>query len=286
MGAFLAGALLAGAARPALADPPLWKVADPGTQVDLFGSIHLLSDATRWRSPALDAELAKADQIWFEIPLGAEAQSDAVQLMVAKGRLPPDQTLSSLLPPALEARVVAQAKREGLDPTGLQRVRPWVAELELTVFFYKQRGYSEALGVEAQLNAAAPPSTPRKAFETLAEQVDLFADEPLSEQVSSLKETLDEIDTDPGLFARAADAWRRGDVKAIVTELVDPMRKDDPDLYDRILVQRNRRFAARIEQMLRDGSGNILVVVGVGHLVGPQGVPALLRHDGFKVEGP
>jgi uncharacterized protein YbaP (TraB family) len=28
------------------------------------------------------------------------------------------------------------------------------------------------------------------------------------------------------------------------------------------------------------------ITVGAGHLTGPTGVPALLRKDGFKVEGP
>ena len=270
----------------ARADPPLWRAAGPHAQVELFGSIHLLSAATVWRTPALDADFAKADQVWFEIPLGAAAQADAVRMMQAKGLLPPGQTLAALLPPPLHARLVALAQAEGLDTAVLERMRPWLAELELTVSFYTHQGYREELGVESQINAAVPPTAPREAFETLADQVDLFADAPLAEQIASLKETLDEIDTDPALFARAAAAWRKGDVKALTAEVVDPVRKDDAALYRRVLVDRNRRFAARIEQMLRSGHGRVLVVVGAGHLVGPDGVPAMLRRDGVRVEGP
>ena len=273
----------AGGAR---ADPPVWRAAGAHAQVEMFGSIHLLSNATQWKTPALDKDIAAVTQLWFEIPLGADAQQAAVQMMRTKGLLPPGQSLSDLLPAPLAARVAALAARDGLDPAALNRLKPWLAELELTVIFYTRQGYSEALGVESQVNAAAPATVRRDAFETLTDQVDLFADEPVSEQVASLKETLDEIDADPGIFARAADAWRRGDVKALVADVVDPMRKDDAGLYERVLVDRNRRFATRIEQMLRSGEGRILVVVGVGHLVGPDGVPALLRRDGFKVEGP
>ena len=273
------------AASNAWADPPLWRVIGPHAEVDLFGSIHLLSGATQWRTPALDAEIAKASVIWFEIPLGDAAQAQAVQMMQAKGLLPPGQTLASQLSAALYARVLAQAKREGLDAGALQRVRPWLAELELTLVFYQRQGYSEKLGVESQIDAAVPPTVPRQAFETLAEQVALFADDPLPEQIASLKETLDELDTDPGVFARTADAWKHGDVKAIEADLIDPMRKDDAALYRRLLVDRNRRFAARIEQ-LAQGHARVFVVVGAGHLVGPDGVPAMLRKDGLEVRGP
>ena len=284
-----AALILAGcaSARPAApAGPALWRVTGPQAQVDLFGSIHLLSNATQWKTPELLAELAKADAVWFEIPLGADSHANAVRLIQAKGLLPLGQTLGALLPPALSKRVATLAVREGLDPVALQHMRPWLAELELTVVFYQRQGYREDLGVENQINLAAPPTARRDAFETLDEQVSIFADEPVKEQVSSLKETLDEIDTDPGLFARAADAWRRGDVTALAREIVYPTSRDDAALYRRVFVERNRRFAARIEQIARTGRGQVFVVVGAGHLVGRDGVPTLLRRDGFKVQGP
>ncbi len=33
-----------------------------------------------------------------------------------------------------------------------------------------------------------------------------------------------------------------------------------------------------------DGSGRTLIVVGAGHLVGPDGVPTLLEAEGIQVE--
>ena len=46
------------------------------------------------------------------------------------------------------------------------------------------------------------------------------------------------------------------------------------------------RYAQRIESLARTGHGLIFVVVGAGHLIGPDGVPALLRRDGLEVKGP
>ena len=273
------------AASPARADPPFWRVMGPHTEIDLFGSVHLLSDRTSWKDPALLAALSKADAVWFEIPLGDASQAETQGLIRQKGLLPASQSLQALLPPALYARTAALAKQEGLPEASLQRMRPWMAELILSLLYFQHQGASAALGVEPQIDAAAPKTSTRGAFETVAEQVDLFADDPLPDQVASLKQTLDDIDRDPGLFARLASAWQAGDVKGVVHEAIDPMRQEDETLYQRLLVARNRRFAARIEQ-LAQGDKRVFVVVGVGHLVGPDGVPTLLRADGLKVEGP
>jgi uncharacterized protein YbaP (TraB family) len=163
--------------------------------------------------------------------------------------------------------------------------------LTLSVLAFQGQGARADLGVEQQLAKAAPPATRREAFETVAEQIGFFADGSMADQIDSLKETLDEIDDDPDEFKRLAADWARGDVRAIEAEVLGPMKREAPKVYQRLLVERNRRFAQRIEGLLRGEDGasapnHVLIVVGVGHLVGRDGVPALLRKDGFKVEGP
>jgi uncharacterized protein YbaP (TraB family) len=56
-------------------------------------------------------------------------------------------------------------------------------------------------------------------------------------------------------------------------------------LYERLLAGRNRRWTEQILERLA-GSGTTVIVVGAGHLTGPDGVPALLRARGLAIEGP
>ncbi len=280
-----AGALLTGAAAPVRAEPPIWRVRGAHAEVTLFGSVHILSPSTRWRTPALQGDLARADQLWFEIPIDPATQAQAVAGAVQLGLLPPGQTLQGLLPATAWARVQALAQSEGVQPASLQRMRPWLAELTLSTFYFQRHGADAKLGVEAQISSAARPGVERDAFETVSEQLHLFADDPLADQIASLAQTLDEITDDPGLFDRVVAEWARGDTRALVQDVIVPARRDTPGDYQRLLVARNRRFAARVEQMLK-GSRRAVVVVGVGHLIGPDGVPALLRGDGIAVDGP
>ncbi len=259
--------------------------------IALFGSVHLLSADTTWLTPALAHDLADADAIWFEIPIDTAGQAEARQLALQRGLLPADQTLSATVGPVVWAKVEQTAKAVNLPLENVQRLKPWLAELTLSVLDFQGEGARADLGVEQQLSKAAPPTARREAFETVAEQIGFFADAPMADQVESLNETLDEIQDDPDEFKRLAADWARGDVHAIEVEALGPMKREAPDVYQHLLVDRNKRFAARIEALLRKGDGgeaqaHVLIVVGVGHLVGSDSVPALLRKDGFRVEGP
>ena len=60
---------------------------------------------------------------------------------------------------------------------------------------------------------------------------------------------------------------------------------DQPDVKKALLTDRNRRWALQIQTMLRE-KRIFFITVGAGHLAGADGVPALLRAAGYKVDGP
>jgi uncharacterized protein YbaP (TraB family) len=62
------------------------------------------------------------------------------------------------------------------------------------------------------------------------------------------------------------------------------MKSGNPGLYDALLKRRNLAWADRLAQELADGSGVELVNVGALHMVGDDGLPALLAARGFTVE--
>jgi uncharacterized protein len=74
-------------------------------------------------------------------------------------------------------------------------------------------------------------------------------------------------------------AWQRGDTAWFASELQSDIGRD-PVLYQSVLAARNRKWIPRIEALLTDDK-NYLVIVGTGHLVGPDSVIDLLKKDGI-----
>jgi len=282
----LAGILAAAViATPAVAEPPVWVVKDADSELVLFGSIHVLPPGPAWRPAALDAALARADDIWFELPVGAATDQEAGRLASKLGVLPPDQSLFRLLPAADAERLTRAAATWGLSPAGLDRLEPWLAEVALATAVFTRAGAQSSLGVEAVMNAAAPAATARRNFETPAEQLTIFDETPLIDQIASLRASLEELEKDPDGYLKLVEAWRAGDPDRLDREALQPLRKASPTLFRRMVTERNARWTAELDTRLK-GKGRTVVVVGVGHLVGDEGLPTRLRALGYSVTGP
>ena len=278
----LSALLLAGAAA---AEPPVWVVRDKDSEVVLFGSVHVLPPGLVWEPAALKQAIARADDIWFELPVDPETQVETARLASQLGVLPPDKSLFKLLPAADAARLARVAQAYEMAPSLLDRLQPWLAEVALAGAAYRRAGAATGSGVEQILSAEAPPSARRRAFETPTEQLQMFADTPLPEQLASLSETLKEMEEKPDEYAVLVRAWTRSDIPALEREAITPLKKASPALFRRMVTDRNDRWLSVLQARLK-GHGRTVVVVGVGHLIGPEGLPARLRALGYSVQGP
>ena len=112
--AAVAGLLLAGCVEtPAQARPPIWTVRDADSEMVIFGSVHVLPPGLDWRPAELDKALAKADDLWFELPIDPASEAKVGQLAAAHGLLPQGQSL---------LRMTARASLTDLDMTRIHEV--------------------------------------------------------------------------------------------------------------------------------------------------------------------
>jgi uncharacterized protein len=277
-------ALLAPTAQ-ALAKPPVWIVRDADSEVILFGSVHVLKPGLDWEPQVLRDGLAHADDVWFELPLDPDTEARTGQIAAAKGVLPPDQSLIGMLTPDGRRRLTAACERFHLSSGLIDRLQPWFAEVALAGSEYREAGADAASGVEQTLGAQAPASAERRWFETPEQQIEMFYSAPREAQLASLEESLEELETDPQAYDRLVAAWMASDVDALDRDALEPLRRSSPEVFRKVVTERNAAWTRTLDARLK-GKGLTVVVVGVGHLIGPGGAPARLRALGYSVEGP
>jgi uncharacterized protein YbaP (TraB family) len=269
------------AAFPAAADPALWVVRDEDSTIYLLGTVHVLRPDTVWRTPAIDRAMAESDALWIEVETDDPA---AMQPLVARYGLDPARPLSSKLTPEQKARLDAAAAGMGASGAALEPLRPWLAGLTLSVGPLVKAGYDPASGVESKLKAAARAAgKPIRTLETLEQQIGFFADLPPAVELAFLLSALDEMDTGPATLDALVAAWSAGDQEALNALMVSEMAADYPELYQALLVDRNKDWAGQI-QILLAGKGVTVIAVGAAHLVGDDSVQVQLLARDIAVE--
>lgn len=120
-----------------------------------------------------------------------------------------------------------------------------------------------------------------QSLETLEDQLEIFDNLPVPTQEAFLLQTLEELDNLGGDMDTIVQSWEAGDTAALQHFLLDSFEQH-PDLYDRILVQRNLNWLPHIEGFINQDQ-DCLVIVGAAHLIGPEGVVQLLHDRGYSV---
>jgi uncharacterized protein YbaP (TraB family) len=267
------------ASAPALADPALWVAKSPTATVYLFGTVHVLTPDARWHYPALDEALADSDTLYME-----EDDDDPVgmHMLVLQYGMDPQHPLSKQLDDTDRARLDAAAQAIALPggATMLNAMKPWLAALTITVAPIVKAGYDPGSGADKQLQRAFKAEGKTvDAFETAEQQIRYFANLPAALQLDLLRNVLDDYAKGPQQIKALIHAWQAGDVDAIAKNVNGSMRKQYPDLYEVLLVERNRNFANEIETLLK-GGGTVFIAIGAGHLAGPDSVQVQLEKLG------
>jgi uncharacterized protein YbaP (TraB family) len=261
----------------------LWKAtARSGGALYLVGSVHLLSQDSYPLSPALETAFKDSDLLVEEVDLG-EMGANAQMQFLTKGMLPSATSLDKVLSPATYALLVKHAAGAGIPLDPLKLLKPWMVAQMLEVMEWQKAGFDPELGLDKHFFDQAQSSGKKvQGLETLDFQVSLFDGMTMPEQDHLLAETLKEIDTEQANMSKLMDAWKAGDAPT-VERIVLSALKQEPQLYQRLLVDRNKNWIPKLEALFAR-KGRTFVVVGAAHLVGPDGLIAVLRAKGYGVE--
>lgn len=264
----------------------LWEVTRPGApdkRLYLTGSVHLGRPGQFVFPPSMEAALARSQALVVELDPDKADPGKTQQLMLSLGTFTPPDALSTHLSAETKALLPEALKKAGLPPVAVERMRPWVLSLTLSILEMQKAGYSEAGGIDRMLLTKAHGTQRIVELETLEEQLRMLAGLPESVQDLMLREQLQQSSQTSVYMASIATAWEGGNPDALAQVLFE--RVDDPTMkpfYEALFFTRNRRMAEQFAAMLEQPETHF-AVVGAGHLVGEEGILALLTRKGFHV---
>jgi uncharacterized protein YbaP (TraB family) len=262
----------------------VWKASSKqGGTIYLAGSVHLLTPAYYPLSPAFDKAFTASDLLVLEIDMAEMLAPQSQMTMLTRGMLPADGSLEKVVSAETYAAVSAKVAELGLPLSPLNRFKPWALALTLQALEWQKAGFDTDLGLDKHFfDLAVAARKPVQGLETLAYQISRFDEMSADGQDRLLAQTLKELETTKASFTTLADAWKSGD-SGTVEDIVLQDLKSEPQMYQRLLVERNRAWLPKIEALFTRPAP-AFVVVGAAHLVGADGLLQMLRSKGYTLE--
>ncbi|MDA3913023.1 TraB/GumN family protein [Oleiagrimonas sp.] len=268
------------AAVPALATPALWVAHSGKSTVYLFGTMHILPKGTAWRSPTLTKALDASRTLYIEETDDSTAH---MQALVLKYGIDPSHPLSGELSPGdviLLKRAVQVAGLPGGEAT-INIMRPWLAGLTLIATPLLKAGMDPKSGVDKQLKAQfKSEGKPVKGLETAEQQIRFLAGMKPKTEIAFLHSILKHFKNATSEVHKLIDHWQTGNVEAIAKSADIEMRTESPELYQRLIVARNKAWARQLAALMKT-PGTRFVAVGAAHLAGPDSVQKQLQAFGI-----
>jgi uncharacterized protein YbaP (TraB family) len=261
----------------------LWKATKNQNSIYLLGSVHLLTKDFYPLNPALENAYKDSDLLVEEIDLGETMGTDAQMAMLVGGMLPTGQTIDKIVSPATMSAVSKRLEGLSLPVEPLKRFKPWFLSLTLLGLEWQKAGFEAELGLDQHFfNLAKADGKPVQGLETTMFQISRFDEMSMEEQERMLVETLKELDTQQAEVTKLANAWKAGDIPTVERLVLEDL-KSEPRLYQRLLVERNRTWLPKIEALF-SRRGHAMVIVGAAHLIGSDGLLAMLRSRGYTIQ--
>ena len=261
----------------------LWVVEGSNGTVYLQASVHFLRPSDYPLDPAIEQAFTDSERLVLETDLGQAAAPETQALLLSKGTLPFGLSLRAVLKEETYELAKTEMAEMGLDIAFFEMFKPWFLAMSISALKLQALGFSPHHGLDMHFHESARAAgvTPI-ALESLEEQIGMLDGFSLAEQDAQLAHALEELDRMDALIADIVSAWKRGDVarlEALLLEGFEPF----PEVYEKLVVKRNRTWLPIVENLLAE-KGNTMVVVGAAHVVGENGLLDLLREKGYSVE--
>jgi len=284
----IAAVLLLGGSASAQTAPArtksfLWKVQGPNGVAYLAGSVHALSSEVYPLAPAFQRAFDASGTLVEEIDLGDAAQPTSSIMLLGKGVYQDGRTFDQVVSKETLA-LVSDRLKDSIPVEMLKPMKPWMVDLMLEMVDLQKAGLDPNLGLDKHFyDSAKAAGKPVIGLETAESQIDRLDQMPVAIQEQMLRSTLKELETERSSLTTIVAEWKRGDAASLEKSLLAGF-KDFRAAYTSLIVERNRNWMPQIEGCLARTSSPCFVVVGAAHLVGPDGLLAMLQRKGYKVE--
>lgn len=259
--------------QPTLAAPIIWKIYDQQREFYVLGSIHAGKEAMFPLPNVFIDQWQQADALVVE--------ANILQQSGATPILAPPFT-HQVLPTATLKQLQQISTTLNLSFDQLLQQPPWLTAVTLQLALAEKLDLKSDYGIDyVLLQRAQQQQLPIHELESVSQQFNMLENLP-DNGAPMLIETIHDWDKTQSSLQCLVKVWQHGDGDKL--EQLFQESQFDPTTDDALIFNRNQRWAETLTTASSYQTGKFIVVVGAFHLIGDQGLPNLMKQQGFKVE--
>ncbi|OEU67493.1 MAG: polysaccharide biosynthesis protein GumN [Desulfobacterales bacterium S5133MH16] len=264
------------------ADTSLWKVQLPKSVTYIGGTCHVL----RKMDYPLPEEFVKAyedsDVIVFETQLEELNTPKTQEMIIRKGIYNDELSLDKVLSTQTYDLLRQYCEASGIPVFSLNKLKPSLVVLTLLGLELQKLGINQT-GVDHYFHHKATMDGKKiEGLESVEEQIEFVLSMGEGSEDDFIDNSIKDLKKTRQIISELIAAWKQGDEEKLYKLYIAPMKKDYPNLYATLIAERNREWLPIIERYLQTPQ-NEFVLVGVGHLVGTDGIIDHLRRSGYRI---
>lgn len=264
------------------ADTSLWKVQLPKSVTYIGGTCHVL----RKMDYPLPEEFVKAyedsDVIVFETQLEELNTPKTQEMIIRKGIYNDELSLDKVLSTQTYDLLRQYCEASGIPVFSLNKLKPSLVVLTLLGLELQKLGINQT-GVDHYFHHKATMDGKKiEGLESVEEQIEFVLSMGEGSEDDFIDNSIKDLKKTRQIISELIAAWKQGDEEKLYKLYIAPMKKDYPNLYATLIAERNREWLPIIERYLQTPQ-NELILVGVGHLVGTDGIIDHLRRSGYRI---
>jgi uncharacterized protein YbaP (TraB family) len=277
------GCLLVLFSHSVIAASPVWKVEKNGHHLFIGGTIHVLASADYPLPSSFDRAYRQSEILVLETDM-QKLQSPGFQATMLRELTYSDgRNLQKVLDRNTYRELEQFFSARGIPMEAIVNFKPGMVVTMMTMVELQRLGI-DGVGVDAYYSARAIEDRKKLGkLEPVETQIAFLANMGAGQENEMLSFSLSDVEQLPGMMKSMKDAWRRGDVGKLEKLGISELKKDFPEIYKALLLDRNNAWMPKIEAMARTKEIE-LVLVGALHLAGRDGLLAQLKSRGYSIK--
>jgi uncharacterized protein YbaP (TraB family) len=260
----------------------VYEITKGKNRIYLAGTVHLLRSQDFPPPAEFSSAYKQSQKIYFETDIQKSRTPEFSQRFAQAMTLPNKTTLKDVLDASTWNALQVFSDKTQYPLRQTMMFNPAMISILITLTESRKLGVSD--GVDVYYDQLARSDNKKlgelETSDDVIGYMKSFSQEDPNKIIMSTLNDAEHLGDDLG---NMITAWKVGDVDKLQEDLGEKMRKETPNAYQSLVINRNEKWFPKIEAMFKTPEIE-MVLVGSLHLSGKEGLLAMLKKKGYQVK--